>query len=166
MKTFIIDSFSYETLQEFIQFSNDYWDFQWSIILDSDTGLSLVSENIRKLLIDHGKEYVTEVLCNRAYGVGFMFLRSLVEEVPVILTPGCMANVQLSEGPVTLNSKGKLAYGHDYAVLESLKVLRGREKFEAEKFLTASEKKRFLSGEKVWLNYTRMREIFNDNSKV
>lgn len=160
-KTFLIDKFDYELLQEFIQFSNDYWDFSWTIFLDVEDGFGMVSENIRNLIITHAESIETKVICNRAFNVGFMFFASLPDVVHRSLTYGCVGAVKLTEGTVSLNSTLKSNNTIDQVTKNTLALIRKREMYEIDLHLNPKEKKAFLKGEQIWFDYLRMSKIFN-----
>ena len=166
MKTFIIDEFNYEVLSHFIQFSNDYWEFPWTIIIDCEGGSALISENILNLLSTHAENFQTKVICNRAFVTAFMLLRALhsLKTVELSFSYGCIGMVKLSEANVTLNTKLETNYNHDSATIRALQEVRKREIYEIERFLDAKEKKSFLKGLEIWFDYKRMIEIFNDNT--
>lgn len=162
MKTFILANLDYETLQEFIQFSNDYWDFPWCIIIDSEGGLGYVSENIRYIIGQHASipELVTIVKANHIYDEAFMLFHTLSEDVERLLTFGCIGKVSLGEGSVTLNTLNKSVRESDKCLVSTLKIVRNKERFFIDKILNDKEKKQYFKGDDVWLDFERIKNIY------
>lgn len=158
MKYFHIDSkIDKELLNKFFDFCNLNGEEDWSIVLYTVGGWTVMAKNILHV-INKRHERVT-LICNEAYSAGFDILYNA--KCKKVLCENAKGMVHMSAAEMYMQSNGRPSYSEDECIVKNWKQSK-KDYLFVRKFLTKNEIKKFKKGKDIYFTFKRMKEIFPD----
>lgn len=160
MKSFKLGDFTPETVDALIEFSNNYWEDDWTIFLNSNGGGVWELGQIEAIL--NGKNNI-KIVVNLAYSAAFLLLLTTPHPVEFVLGARGMIHLPARTQMITCIDKPYCTGDNYNEVLR--KEGQGYKQFYdsyLQKVLTKKEFQDYEMGKEVYFDYSRLVKTFKN----
>lgn len=160
MKIFRLEDINTVTLESFITFSNENWDNEWNIYVDSVGGNLDIGEQI--LYILNLKKESCSLNISYVGSKAFHLMYDFKGEINILR--GAMGMFHLPRGEHTLYTTGDNVRSKIYhsAVDRSNVIINSHSHTIAKAIMTPNEYKEYLKGEDIWFSDKQLIKIIKN----